>query len=73
MLWKFNMTQANIEIERKKIIKALQDVMNRREIPEWLATPNVEFDNRTPNKVIEDGDYDLLWSMINGLNEGNPY
>lgn len=33
-------------------------------LDKWMKTPNKAFNNRTPNKVIEDGDSQMLWQMI---------
>jgi transcriptional regulator with XRE-family HTH domain len=56
------------EIERLQ--RKLASLVNAEVIPEWLETPNPEFDNLKPLEVIERGEVDRIWNMIFYLESG---
>lgn len=53
--------------KRKKIIEALRGIMREEYLCEWMEKPNPSFGNRTPDRVMLDGDHDLIWQMIHGI------
>lgn len=48
----------------------LGTVVDFKEIPAWLQTPNDAFDGLKPLEAIERGETDRLWSMIFFLESG---
>jgi transcriptional regulator with XRE-family HTH domain len=56
--------------EMQRLINRLSALVDRKEIPTWLQTPNKAFDGLKPLEVIERGEMDRLWSMIFFLESG---
>ena len=54
----------NLESEKKRLLDALSELVDKERIPVWMDRPNDAFDGLTPNQVIEIGRIDKLWVMI---------
>ena len=50
--------------EAVRLIRALSELIPVQELAVWLQTPNPGFDGRSPKKLIEAGERDLVWEMI---------
>jgi DNA-binding transcriptional regulator YiaG len=50
--------------EAVRLLNALEEIVPREDLAEWLGTKNSGFDNRTPMELINAGESDLLWDMI---------
>ena len=55
----------------RALLDALSEIVQLESIPSWMRKSNPAFENRTPLKVIEDGEIDLLWSMVHELAHGS--
>jgi uncharacterized protein (DUF2384 family) len=53
-----------------RLVKALLDIIPADELPQWLQTPNPGFDGRTPWRLIENGERDIIWQMIHQTQQG---
>jgi transcriptional regulator with XRE-family HTH domain len=58
--------------EMDHLRQALAEVMQPDFIPEWLTTPNEEFQGATPIEVIERGETGRIWRFIYYLESGMP-
>ena len=58
--------------EVDRVVEILSSVMAKKTIDKWLATPNGAFDGLTPLEVIERGDIDRIWRMVDLLESGRP-
>ncbi len=56
--------------ETERFQARLAEVVDPKEIPAWLDTPNDAFDGLKPLEVIERGEIDRLWNMIFYLESG---
>jgi transcriptional regulator with XRE-family HTH domain len=56
--------------ETERFQARLAEVVDPKEIPQWLDTPNDAFDGLKPLEVIERGEIDRLWNMIFYLESG---
>jgi uncharacterized protein (DUF2384 family) len=56
--------------EGVRLVKALLDIIPADELPQWLQTPNPGFDGRTPWRLIENGERDIIWQMIHQTQQG---
>jgi hypothetical protein len=50
----------------------MEPLVAKGAIGPWLKEPNPAFDGSTPLQVIERGEIDRLWRMINELQSGEP-
>ena len=58
--------------ELEKIRLALKEIIKESAIDDWLNSPNSSFDNQVPLKMIEEGNTEDIWDMIELLNSGEP-
>jgi hypothetical protein len=59
-------------IELQRLFAALEELMEKDYVGEWLKTPNPAFEGSTPLQVIERGEADRLWRMVFQLETGTP-
>jgi hypothetical protein len=52
--------------------KQLSEFVNEDYIESWLQKPNIAFDNRKPIDLINEDNYQRLYSMIYRLRTGEP-
>lgn len=50
--------------EAVRLLGALSEIIPVTQMADWLQTPNPAFDGRSPVKIMDDGETDLLWDMI---------
>lgn len=53
--------------EIRRLLDALDEIVNTDGISPWLHEPNRAFDDLTPLQVIELGEIDRLWGMIHDM------
>ena len=53
--------------ELDRLTTALAEVIKKQSLGKWLQTPNEAFDGLKPIEVIDRGEIDRLWSMIDFL------
>ena len=58
--------------ELKRLFTALEQLVAKEAIGPWLKEPNMAFDGSTPLQVIERGETDRIWRMIDELESGEP-
>ncbi|WP_437200835.1 hypothetical protein [Planctomicrobium sp. SH664] len=54
----------------RRLVAALEEVMDPQIIGPWLNSPNESFDGSKPLEVIERGQIDRIWQMIYELRSG---
>lgn len=55
----------------KELIVLLNDIFNsRKEILAWLNTPNIDFDEHLPNKLIKEGHCQALIDLLKDIKQG---
>jgi hypothetical protein len=59
-------------IELKRLIKALEELVEPESIGPWFQTQNEAFEGSTPAQLVERGESDRLWRMIHLLESGQP-
>lgn len=52
--------------------KRLSEIVKEEFIESWLQKPNAAFNNRKPIDLINDNNYEPLYSMIYRLGSGEP-
>lgn len=52
--------------------KQLSEIVNENYIESWLQKTNAAFNNRKPIDLINEDNYDPLYSMIYRLSSGEP-
>ena len=57
---------------RNDIIDKLSEIVEESCIEDWLQTPNKSFDNKRPNDLIEEEDFEPILNMIYQLGSGEP-
>ena len=57
------------EVDRR-LIEALEEVIESSAIVPWLTAPNDAFDGLKPLEVIDRGEIDRIWQMIYQLRSG---
>ena len=57
------------EVDRR-LIEALEEVIESSAISLWLTAPNAAFDGLKPLEVIDRGEIDRIWQMIYQLRSG---
>jgi hypothetical protein len=65
----------NEQLEKIKLDdfkKQLSQIVNEDYIESWLQKPNVAFNNRKPIDLINEDNYQPLYSMIYRLGSGEP-
>lgn len=58
--------------ETVRLYKALAEIMDVSDLPEWMEEPNEAFDGATPLQLIERGEIDRLWQMVYAVRSGHP-
>lgn len=58
--------------EVQRLTTALEEIFVSQMIGSWLTTPNESFDGLTPMEVIDRGEIDRIWQMIDELRDGSP-
>ena len=58
--------------EVRRLLDALAEIVKKESIAEWLRQPNAAFDRLSPLQVIELGEIDRLWAMVQDLGSGQP-
>ena len=58
--------------ELRRSTDALSEVIRADAIGSWLRRPNAAFGGLAPMEVVERGESDRLWSMIEFLRSGVP-
>ena len=58
--------------ELKRLLAAMEQFVVKDAIGPWLKEPNPAFDGSTPLQMIERGEIDRLWRMIDELRSGVP-
>ena len=56
--------------EAVRLLKALEEIIPQTDLTRWLTTSNPGFDKRTPLEVIQSGESDLVWDMIQQTRQG---
>jgi hypothetical protein len=56
--------------EMQRFLRRLSALVEPKEVPAWLQTPNKAFDGLKLLEVIERGEMGRLWSMIFFLESG---
>lgn len=57
--------------EALRLVKALQEIIPAAELPGWLQTPNPGFGGKSPWKLIQGGERDIVWEMIHQTRHGS--
>src|SRR5438093_8572287 len=52
-------------VEMDRLLDSLARLMKPKEVGQWLREPNPAFDGSTPVQVIERGQADRIWRMLN--------
>ncbi len=47
-----------------KLRNALEEIIKKECVDDWLDKPNSAFDGLTPNQIAENENEDRIWSMI---------
>jgi hypothetical protein len=50
--------------EATRLIRALLEIIPKKNLSEWLETPNPGFQGEKPIKLIRRGERDVVWAMI---------
>jgi len=58
--------------ELKRLIAALEQLVEPASIGPWFRAPNQRFEGSTPAQLVERGESDRLWRMIHLLESGQP-
>jgi hypothetical protein len=58
--------------ELKRLITALEHLVEPSAIGPWFQTPNPSFEGSTPAQLVERGESDRIWRMIHLLESGQP-
>ena len=58
--------------EMDRLLDALAQLMEPREVGKWIKEPNPAFDGSTPLQVIERGQSDRIWRMLYFIESGEP-
>lgn len=58
--------------ELRRLVDALEEVIQVESLGLWLQTPNEAFDGLKPLEVIDRGESDRIWAMIYWLRSGVP-
>ena len=56
--------------ELQQLFTALEEVVESSAIDAWLTAPNDAFDGLKPLEVIERGEIERIWQMIDQLRSG---
>jgi DNA-binding transcriptional regulator YiaG len=56
--------------ETSRLLEALSEIVDPEEIPRWLHKRNAAFENMTPLQVIEVGEIDRIWGMVQETGSG---
>ena len=57
--------------ESVRLIQALEELAgDNTALKEWLQKPNPAFDRRAPLSLIQNGEVDVLWSMVHQIRQG---
>ena len=56
--------------ELKRLVDALEEIVERHAIGPWFLVPNPMFDDSRPIDLIERGEMDRLWQMVYQLRSG---
>jgi hypothetical protein len=59
-------------MSEKEIREGLSIVIKEEAIDAWLKKPNKSFEGRTPQELIDEGDFEPLRTMIWQLQTGMP-
>jgi len=62
--------KALVEVDRLR--DGLAGVMEPEQVGRWMETPNPAFDGSTPMRVIERGEIDRIWRMLDDVESGQP-
>lgn len=58
--------------ELDRLRKALTEIMQPKFIRTWMDTPNERLSRRTPLEIVEHGEIDRLWILIERVRSGEP-
>jgi uncharacterized protein (DUF2384 family) len=58
--------------EADRLRRALCEIMDAADLPEWMERPNPAFEGSTPLQVVERGEIDRLWQMVYAVRTGQP-
>lgn len=68
----YNLGQGRLNVEKRhKVIEKLKDVIKADYIESWLETPNTAFNGQKPVDMINSGQEQQIFNMIEILNSGS--
>ncbi|MBD5778784.1 DUF2384 domain-containing protein [Pelagicoccus sp. NFK12] len=56
--------------EAVRLIEALSEIIEPKNIASWLTTTNPNLRNKSPLDLIEEGRVDIIWSIIEETRQG---
>ena len=61
-----------MEQSESDFINRLNTMVRMKAIVEWLKKPNMMFDGRTPQELLDSGEFGPLYRMLYYLESGDP-